>query len=490
MDVQISTCVSDLKRGRGELLVVIVDDELNFLSPKSTFYSEAKKILIKAKEKKLPEEEYISGSNFGINFERVCFSPLRLQAYQDKSDQLRTCVARAVDFARKRHFRKVSFLLETKEASKEYKKLVDGAVLGGYEFTSFKKSDYAKKLIVELMLPASENLKVRKLAKEWEQVCDSANLARDLINQPGSAMTPGHLTGYARQIALKYGLEFHSLQFGELQKKGYVGLVSVGKGSENHPFLFSIVYRGTSSKKIDTILIGKGITFDTGGISLKPWDHMWEMKGDMSGAACVIHVMDAIAKLKPKKNIAIVVPAAENRPSSRAYLPGDILRYRNGKTVEIHSTDAEGRLVLADAFIYAYERFQPKVMVDVATLTGACARALGQDYTGLMANDKKLAQSIIEKGYDNGEKIWELALPIEYEEDIVSPIADIKNVGGALAGAQTAGLFLKHFVPESVNWAHLDIAGTFFYERKRKYFFQPGATGVMVRTLTDWVMHS
>jgi len=488
MDIQISTCAIDLKKGRGELLVILIDDELKFLTAKSPFYLEAKRILNSAKEKKLLEEEYLSGSTFGVNFERVGFFPLRLQAYQDEPDQLRSSVAKAVDFARKRHFRKVSFLLETKSASSRYKELVDGAVLGGYEFSAYKKSNYAGGLIVELMLPASENLKVRKLAKAWEQVCDSVNLAREIINQPGSAMTPGHLTGYARQIAKKYGLDFHSLQFGELQKEGYVGLVNVGKGSVNHPFLFSILYRGREGKEVDAVLVGKGITFDTGGISLKPWDHMWEMKGDMSGAACVIHVMDAIAKLKPKKNIAIVVPTAENRPGSQAYLPGDILRYRNGKTVEIHSTDAEGRLILADAFIYAQERFKPEVMIDVATLTGACARALGQDYTGLMANDEKLSQSLIAKGYANGEKIWQLALPIEYEEDIVSPIADIKNVGGALAGAQTAGLFLKHFVQDGVRWAHLDIAGTFYYEKRRKYFLQPGATGVMVRTLTDWIL--
>ncbi len=488
MDIQISTCAIDLKKSRGELIVILVDDDLKFVSKNGKFYSDAERILKLTRDKKLFEEEYLPGSSFGVNFERVGFFPLRLLVYQDEKDQVRSSVAKAVDFGRKHGFRKVSFLLETEPAYSGYKEIVDGAVLGGYEFTAYKKSNYGGKLIVELMLPASVNLKIRALAKEREKVCDSVNLARDLVNSPGADVTPGHLTGYARKLAKDYGLDFHSLQFGELQKQGYVGLVNVGKGSVNHPFLFSILYPGGKGKKIDTVLIGKGVTFDTGGISLKPWDRMWEMKGDMSGASCVIHVMDAIAKLKPKKNVAIVVPTAENRPGSQAYLPGDILRYRNGKTVEIHSTDAEGRLILADALIYAQERFSPPVLIDVATLTGACARALGEDHTGLMANDSKLAQSIIECGSANGEKVWELPLAPEYEEQIVSPVADIKNVGGALAGAQTAAHFLKHFVKEGVKWAHLDIAGTFFHEKRRKYFLQQGATGVMVRTLTDWVM--
>ena len=489
MRVSITAATADLAKASGETLVILLDDEMRLALYKSSrMYEEASRVLQQAKDEQIFEPLRMCGKHFEVEFDSVVFVPLRLMYFKDPDDEIRTAAAKAMDHARKQNRTNLSFLLETKAGIKAAGPVCEGLHLGAYEFTSYRKSRYPRDEMTACLVVHRDNLPAaRALVKREELACTAANRARDLINTSGSDLPPESIADYARKVAAQHGLKFNLLKAADLKKEGYAGIMAVGAGSANPPVMFSLEYQGARRKKVDVALVGKGISFDTGGISLKPWDKMWEMKTDMSGASAVIHTLAAIAHLKPKLNIAAVVPSAENRPGSRAYLPGDVLKFKNDVSVEVHSTDAEGRLILADGLIHAQDKFAPETIVDVATLTGACQRALGPDFTGIMANDALLAQSIIRAGARAGEKLWELPLPVEYDEMLLSPIATVKNVGGPLAGAQTAGLFLQHFVGEGVKWAHLDIAGTAYYDTKRRQFLQPGATGVMVRTLTDWL---
>ena len=268
-----------------------------------------------------------------------------------------------------------------------------------------------------------------------------------------------------------------------MQELGMGGLLGVSQGSAEPPKFIILRYQG-ASKSADKgmALVGKGITFDSGGISLKPAERMDEMKGDMAGAAAVIGAMQAIASLKPAVNVTALVPTTENMPSGTAYHPGDILRIMNGKTIEIVNTDAEGRLVLADALSYASkEGLSP--MIDVATLTGAVVVALGNTSAGLFSNDTELSDEIIAAGTVAGEKFWPMPMDAEYGEQVKSDIADVKQTGGRAAGSVTAAKILEHFVGDA-KWAHLDIAGTSYVDSKKPYQ-EKGATGMAVRTLAE-----
>jgi len=487
MDVRFTVGTADLAAAQGDVLALLLDDDLKYAPPKGhPLRAEAERWLRGAKKKEVWEHPFTRAK--AARFAFVGFLPLRLEFFQDGRDQARSAAAKVVDFARKRHLDRIAFLLEPTAAMELIELIVEGVVLGAYEFTEFRDSIYPlKRMHVELLVAEGNLSAARRMASQRQKVCEAANGARSLVNRPGSVLPPEALAEHARKVAQKHRMRFTLLRHADLKRGGHVGLLNVGAGSAHPPVMFALEYQGSERRQLDLALVGKGISFDSGGISLKPWDKMWEMKGDMSGAAAVIHVLEAVAALKLKKNVTAVVPSAENRPDARAYLPGDILRYRNGVSVEIHSTDAEGRLILADALLWVQERFKAKKLVDVATLTGACARALGPNYSGIMFNDEELAAQLQEAGERAGEKLWPLPLPVEYEEQLLSPVAKIKNVGGALAGASTAGLFLQRFIGAGVKWAHLDIAGTFFYDKKQRYFLQPGATGVMVRTLTDFI---
>jgi leucyl aminopeptidase len=271
-----------------------------------------------------------------------------------------------------------------------------------------------------------------------------------------------------------------------MQELGMGGLLGVSQGSAEPPKFIILRYQ-SASKSTDKgmALVGKGITFDTGGISLKPAERMDEMKGDMAGAAAVIGAMQAIASLKPAVNVTALVSTTENMPSGTAYRPGDILRIMNGKTIEIVNTDAEGRLVLADALSYASkEGLSP--IIDVATLTGAVVVALGNTSAGLFSNDTELSDEIIAAGKLTGEKFWPMPMDAEYGEQVKSDIADIKQTGGRAAGSVTAAKILEHFVGDA-KWAHLDIAGTSYVDSKKPYQ-EKGATGMAVRTLAELAM--
>jgi leucyl aminopeptidase len=289
----------------------------------------------------------------------------------------------------------------------------------------------------------------------------------------------------ATELARAYRLEVSIMEREQMQALGMGALLGVAQGSQQPPKLIVLSYKGSDSKKVDLALVGKGITFDSGGISIKPSEGMGEMKGDMAGGAAVMAALSAIAQLKPRINVTAIIPATENLPSGSAIKPGDILTAMNGKTIEIVSTDAEGRLALADALAYA-RKLGARHIVDVATLTGACRVALGDVYSGVLGNNQRLLNRVVSAGQESGELIWQLPMHERYREHNKSDVADIKNVGGKYAGAITAAQFLAEFAGDT-PWIHLDIAGTSMTDKERAYQVK-GATGVPVRTLVNFVL--
>jgi leucyl aminopeptidase len=312
-----------------------------------------------------------------------------------------------------------------------------------------------------------------------------ANVARDLQQRPGNMATPSFIAERAREVAKKFSLKITVLDREQMRKEGMHALLAVAQGTLEEPRFIALEYHGGSQGAKPLVLVGKGVTFDSGGISIKPAERMEDMKYDMSGAAAVIGAMHAIAELKLKVNVIGLVPSTENLPSGTAVKPGDVISSHLGKTIEVINTDAEGRLILADALSYA-RRYEPAAIVDCATLTGAVVIALGHHAIGLMGNDGDLIDEVRAAGARTGERCWPLPLWDEYREQIDSPIADIKNSGGRAAGSITAGWFLKDFVEDTTPWVHLDIAGTAYRDEAAPYL-RKGAAGVPTRLLIDWV---
>jgi leucyl aminopeptidase len=312
---------------------------------------------------------------------------------------------------------------------------------------------------------------------------DATTLARDLVNEPPSDCTPRRLAAAARDVA-KNGISIQVFDEKKILKMGMGGLEGVARGSTQPPRFVHMTYKSPKAKRTIAI-VGKGITFDSGGLCIKPADGMLWMKDDMSGAAAVIGVFSALAALKPRVNVHGIFAATENMPDGSAYKTGDVLRAMNGKTMEIINTDAEGRLILADALSYA-SRLKPDEIIDMATLTGACVVALGPDVSACFTKDEKLRNRLMEAARKQGEKLWPLPLEDDYFEIIRSHIADMKNSGGRWGGAITAALFLQEFVEPGIAWAHLDIAGPALVESD-KIYRPTGGTGVMVRTLLRYL---
>jgi leucyl aminopeptidase len=367
---------------------------------------------------------------------------------------------------------------------------VEGILLGGYRFERYKANSSDEdgsepSRLDRVTILGSERGDPRAAAqaiKRGEILAEAAAWARDLVNTPALDATPDFLAQEARKMARKHGLKSKIWSKAELEKGGFGGVLGVGQGSENPPRLIELRYEGGRGAPI--ALTGKGVTFDSGGLSIKDSKGMEWMKADMAGAATVLAAMRAIAQLKPKVNVVAAVPSAENLPSGTAIRPGDVVTHRGGKTTEVLNTDAEGRLILADALSYLTER-KPRLIVDFATLTGACVVALGEDIWGVMGNDDGLIKDLLEAGERSGEPGWQLPLWKGYRKQIESSVADVKNIGNRWAGAITAGLFLKEFVGDT-PWAHVDIAGTAFAERPGDYWPR-GATGNPVRTLVRFI---
>jgi len=374
------------------------------------------------------------------------------------------------------------------EAEKAAQALTEGCILGLYTFRKHITREPEHGEIEELLIverDGSKHAALEQGIRRGRILAEATNCARDMINEPANYMTPSDMAEVARNVAAKYGLECSVLEQEEMKNLGMGALLGVAQGSRQPPKFIIISYRGDDSSKSTLGLVGKGLTFDSGGISIKPSESMDEMKGDMAGGAAVIAAMRAIAEFKAKINVTGLIPATENLPGGAALKPGDVLKAMNGKTIEVVNTDAEGRLILADALCYA-RKLGLSPLVDVATLTGACHVALGDVCTGAFGNNQETIARVIKAGEESGEKIWQLPMFDEYKEQNKSDVADIKNSGGRWGGAITAAQFLAEF-SQDTPWTHLDIAGTSYSSKERAYTLK-GATGVAVRTLVNFAL--
>ena len=366
--------------------------------------------------------------------------------------------------------------------------VTEGALLGLYTFTRHlsKKAEQGE---VERLAIIDSNAKNKSAIEQGVNtgkiLAEAANLARDMVNEPANYMTPTIMAAEAKKIANKYDLAVEVFEREQIQKLGMGAFLGVAQGSAQPPKFIVLNYKGRNAKTIDIALVGKGLTFDSGGISLKPSADMGDMKSDMSGGASVIAAISAIAQFKPKVNVMAIVAATENMPSGTAVKPADILTAMNGKTIEVENTDAEGRLTLADALGYANKQGAKKI-IDIATLTGACVVALGDITTGAFTNNQALVDKVIAAANSAGDKMWQLPMFDEYKEQNKSDVADLKNTGGRKAGAITAALFVGEFA-EKTPWVHLDIAGTALLDKPKGYYVK-GATGVPTRTLVNLVL--
>jgi leucyl aminopeptidase len=402
-------------------------------------------------------------------------------------EKLRRAAATVARRARALKLHSAAFSLPTlpDTAIREIARTVaEGARLGLYRFDRHKSAADDHDLQT-FWLVADEGVldEATEGAELGTKVAEGTVLARDLANEPSNVATPEYLAERARAIAEKYGMVLDVLDRAGIEEEGLTGLATVSRSASNEPRFIVLEHRG-GGDCAPVVLVGKAVTFDSGGISIKPSAGMEDMKFDMSGGSAVLGAMEAAGALDLALNVVALVPATENLPGGDAFKPGDVLRMHSGKTVEIVTTDAEGRLILADALSYA-TRYEPSAVVDCATLTGACAVALGDHASGLMGNDEDLLAELQTAGETTGERTWPLPLFEEYTEQIKGDTADIKNSGGRRGGALTAGAFLKEFA--DYPWAHLDIAGTAYGKKGNAYTIK-GATGVPARLLVTFLL--
>ena len=410
-----------------------------------------------------------------------------------KASQINQMAGTATRFLRAKNIKTLAIVPRgNDDAERTAQTTATGAVMGLFETDKYRTKEKEDREIKSLtvVIEGADQKAVERGAERGRIIGESTNFTRDLANEPGAWMTPTIMADRAKQVAKQFGLRCDVLDQKQMEKLGMGSLLGVARGSEEPPKLIILKYepaRSRRSKGDLLALVGKGITFDSGGISLKPGENMELMKYDMTGAATVIGTMRAIAQLKPSVPVLGVAPCSENLPSGKATKPGDVLRAMTGKTIEVINTDAEGRLVLADAIAYAKTLGATRI-IDMATLTGAVSIALGDVNTAILGTDQELIDGVIAAGKEVGEKFWQLPLDEEYTKQIKSDIADIKNVGGRKAGTITAAAFLKEFAEET-PWAHLDIAGTAWGDPATPYRAK-GPTGIAVRTLIEFIERS
>jgi leucyl aminopeptidase len=485
--MNVKLAFSPVSKTSVDLLAVVLDDETTLHDiDDPVLAGHLERAAAGFSDKSLKREYFVTLEEGGSVGALVVYSSPQLKSW-NLWENVKTFTARALRLARDTGRPRVGVVVNAAEASPFVGKVVEGAVLGAYTFDRYKqeKDDFFSKS-AELTIFAhpdhETDAEARKSRYLW--VSENVNRARDFINEPGAAVTPEVFAKEAEEIAREVNLEVEILDPAALEARGYQGILRVGAGS-SHPgrmIVLRLVPRKASKKTL--AIVGKGITFDTGGISLKPGEKMWEMKGDMAGAAATLFTMRALGKLRPEQKVIGILCCAENMPDARAQRPGDIFTAKNGKSIQVDNTDAEGRLVLTDGLARAGEEGATHIL-DIATLTGAVVRALGPSVAGLMGEDAELMQRVIESGANHGEAWWELPLVEEYKESLKTPFADVNNIAaGGLAGAITAGLFLREFVPEGAAWAHLDIAGPMFRDKDWKYY-ESGAIGFGVKTLVD-----
>ena len=367
--------------------------------------------------------------------------------------------------------------------------IVEGCKMSLYKFEKYKSKK--ENNAPDLTILVSKSEKISKAIKIAEIVSNGSIYTKNIANLPPNECTPTTLANFARNISKKNNMKINIISKNDLKKRGFGGITAVGQGSKNEPKLIILEYNNGSRNQKPIVLVGKAVTFDTGGISLKPGEKMDEMKFDKCGGCTVMGIMKAASELKLPINLVGIIPSVENMPSGESYRPGDIIKLYNGKTAEILNTDAEGRLILADALSYGEKQYSPKAIIDFATLTGACIIALGTNIAGMVSNNAKLTQKIIESSKRTTEEIWELPLNDDYVDMVKSDVADMKNVGiGRAAGTITAAAFLKNAV-ENTPWVHIDIAGVAWTQvaTKDKPYNPKGATGFGVRLILDYLQN-
>ena len=366
--------------------------------------------------------------------------------------------------------------------------IVEGSILSMYSFDTYKKEKSEKSPNLSILVSNSQN--AQKIISKAEIVSQGVIYARSIANLPPNDCSPLRLASFANAVATKNRLKCKIISKDELRKKGFGGISAVGQGSKNEPKLIILEYNKGKRNDKPVVLVGKAVTFDTGGISLKPGDKMDEMKFDKCGGCTVLGIMKAVSELKLSINVVGIIPSVENMPGSESYRPGDIVRLYSGKTAEILNTDAEGRLILADALSYGIKQYSPKSVIDFATLTGACIVALGNNVAALVSNNQRLLEKIKKSSEKTSEEIWQLPINDDYMDMIKSNVADMRNIGmGRSAGTITAAAFLANAVEDDAPWAHLDIAGTAWTQdaSKKKSYNPKGATGFGVRLILDYL---
>tara|TARA_B100002052_G_scaffold73071_1_gene66242 strand:- start:190 stop:1656 length:1467 start_codon:yes stop_codon:yes gene_type:complete len=378
------------------------------------------------------------------------------------------------------HLDTKSFMLNTNDRAQSF---IEGLILGSYKFEDYKSNKDKNNHLTKVSLSGDID---KNIINKGQVLANSVCFARDLGNHPANILTPTYFANESKRISKAKNMTCKVFDVSKFEKMGLGSFYGVARGAKEPAKMIIVEYKGGPKNQKPIALVGKGLTFDTGGISLKPGARMDEMKFDMCGGATVMGLMNAVSILQPKINIVFAIGSTENMPGSDAQRPGDIVTAYNGKTIEVLNTDAEGRLVLADVLSYVNKNYKPQYMIDFATLTGAVLVALGNRASGLMGNDEKLIKRIKKSGEISGEKVWELPLWPEYSKDIKGKYADIQNLGKAGAGTITAGAFLKEFVDDT-PWCHLDIAGTAWGPREPSYQPKVGATGVAVRMIYNLI---
>ncbi len=367
--------------------------------------------------------------------------------------------------------------------------MVEGAILGSYQFTVYRSETASGQDVAEMRILAQQKDQLRQVTEGVRRgiaTAEATVFVRDLCNHPSNVLTPTRVADEAKTIAKTEGIAIKVLEQKEMEQLGMGALLGVSRGSQEPPKFIILEYNGTKKKdERPVVLVGKTITFDTGGISLKPAENMEHMKADMTGGAEVLASIRAAARLKLPLRLISILPVAENMPGGRAMKPGDIVTTLSGKTVEVQNTDAEGRLILADGLAYAM-RYKPAALIDIATLTGACVVALGQFAIGMFGTDQALKEQVRKSGQKAGERVWEMPLWEEYFEQLKSDVADMRNIGGRGGGMITAALFLSKFVGDC-PWVHLDIASTDWSERERAYI-PKGPTAIGTRLLVQYLI--
>jgi len=373
------------------------------------------------------------------------------------------------------------------ESMSSISQIVEGSKMSLYKFDKFKAEKTDK--TPDLTIIVSKSKDISKTIRTSEIIADGVIFTKSIANLPPNECTPTTLANFAKMISKKNKMKCHIISKLELKKKGFGGISAVGQGSKNEPKLIILEHNNGSKNEKPTVLVGKAVTFDTGGISLKPGDKMDEMKFDKCGGCTVLGIMKAVSELKLPINVVGIIPSVENMPSGESYRPGDIIKLYSGKTAEILNTDAEGRLILADALSYGEKQYSPKTIIDFATLTGACIVALGTNVAAVVSNNEKLTKKISDASKNTSEEVWELPLNYDYIDMIKSDVADMKNVGiGRAAGTITAAAFLRNAINDT-PWIHFDIAGVAWTQAstKEKPYNPKGATGFGVRLILDYL---